>query len=80
MGVMTISMKKKDEENIRNLARKIYGNKKGAISRVISEAVKQRINEIEQEELRKRALYLLNNSKNLGKKYWKNREDLYDRA
>lgn len=78
MGVITISINKKDEENIRKLARQIYGNKKGAISKVISESVHYRIKEIEQGNLRKQALELLNKGHFMGKKYWKKREDLYE--
>ena len=39
MGTITISMKDQDEKILRNMAFKRYGKTKGAISKVITEAI-----------------------------------------
>ena len=78
MGIITISVNDEDEANIRKLAESRYGHKKGAISKVIAEAVHHDLIQSDDTKKRKHALELLEKGLHLGGKMF-NRDDLYDR-
>jgi len=78
MGVMTISLKKEDEEALRKLAKLKYGDKKGAIAKVIAEAVKRELTGQEQENARRRAIEIMEKGWNLKGWKYKGRDEFYD--
>lgn len=78
MGVMTISLKKEDEEAVRKLAKLKYGDTKGAIARVISEAVQKELEEQEQEKARQRAMAIMRKGLHLGGWKYTGRDEFYD--
>lgn len=78
MGTITISMKNMEEEKLRKLAFKKFGKKKGALSRVIIEAIKKFENE--EIDLDKRLIEIAKKGLHLGKvNIKKMREDMYGR-
>jgi hypothetical protein len=78
MGVMTISLKKEDEEALRKLAKLKYGDTKGAIAKVISEAIRKELAEREKREHYREAMRVLDKGVDL--KGWKytSRDEFYD--
>ncbi len=77
--VLTISVSEDVERKIRKLAKEKFGGKKGSIAKVISEAVEKQTVSKEQEELRKKALEMLEKGWDMGKILYKKREELYER-
>jgi hypothetical protein len=77
MGVMTISLKKEDDENVRKLAKLKYGNTKGAIARTIAEAVQRELSKEEDALRHKRLMELMQKGVKIGWTY-KNRNEFYD--
>jgi hypothetical protein len=78
MGVMTISLKKEDEDALRKLAKLRYGDRKGAISKTVGDAARAELTKLEVEDRRKRAMELIDSAGNRGGRLYKTRDELYD--
>ena len=78
MGVITISLNDETEKELRNLAKAHYAMKKGAMAKIITEAIKEWKEEQEQEKIKKEALARLEKGYNMGK-FTATREELHER-
>ena len=79
MGNVIIALSEKDEKLMRSLAKRIYGGKKGSLSKVVSEA----LHKFNQEDKRKKELddFIENYAGKLnlgGYKMYKHRDEIYD--
>lgn len=78
MGVITISLKDEDEQKLRQYAQQKYGSKKGAIARVIAEAVADKMGKDEVERIKREVLELLHKGFHLDIKKF-NRDEAHER-
>lgn len=79
MGTITTIVDDKVEEKFRTAVRNIFGDGKGKIGKAFTQAMKKWAEEVEQEEIRKKAIQRLEKGYHMGKILYKNRNDLYDR-
>lgn len=76
---ITISVDKETDVRLRRYAKNRYGKKKGALKRVIKEAVDSLISKDEQEKIRERSIKLLEKGISI-KNGWKfDRDELHER-
>ncbi|MDI6902854.1 MAG: hypothetical protein QMC77_03880 [Methanocellales archaeon] len=79
MGTITVNVKDEVEKDFREAASTLYGRKKGALGRAITEAMQNWVYVKKQKEIAKRELKLLNKGFNFGKKLYRSRDELYER-
>ena len=78
MGNVMLSIDEDTEKLLRRMAHKRYGGKKGALSKVASEAIR-RYNDDSEEKQREEFFAMLRKGQDLGGyKMYKNRSELYD--
>jgi hypothetical protein len=84
MGIITISLDKESEKKLRDSAKLIYGNKKGALSKTVMLGVEEINKKRKKEKDLKEFYYLLNNPIKIKDKYkgkkLPNREQLWTEA
>jgi len=78
MGTMTISINDETEQKLRKYAELKYGNKKGRLANVITEAIEDKINESEKKKAITEALEIMEKDFKVVKV--KHRSELYDRC
>jgi len=79
MGVITISLNDQTEKELRKLAKAKYSMKKGAMAKVITEALEKWKKQKEDEIIIKESLELLKKGFDMGKITYKNRAELHER-
>lgn len=79
MGIITLSIDDRTEQDFRRLAEKILGKRKGSLGEAATEAMNLWIREKTQEEIARDALELSEKAYHLGKRKFSSRKDLYDR-
>ena len=78
MGTITISVRDETEQRFRKAVRKTIGTGKGTLGKAVTEAMEKWVEELEQAEVRKRALATLEKGFQLGFKGYRKRSELYD--
>ncbi|MCD6247028.1 MAG: hypothetical protein J7J87_01155 [Candidatus Diapherotrites archaeon] len=79
MGNVTIALKGKSERLLRELAKEKYNNKKGALAKVISEALEQLAMNSRRKRAMERQFKWMDKGFEMGKVLVRKREDIYDR-
>jgi len=79
MGTMTISIDDAVEKKFRARAKKVFGERKGALGLAVTAAMDRWIAENDQEEIARSALALMERGQVLGTRKYRNRDDLHDR-
>ncbi len=79
MGTITISLKDETEKELRRLAMIKYQMKKGAMAKIITEALEEWTKQKEDEKIIKKSLSLLEKGFNMGKIKYKERAELHER-
>lgn len=79
MGNITLSLEDKGEEKARRIAKKKFGGKKGALSRVFSEGIRKLEGDEKRERSRKKLLEIMEKGYPMGKILYKHRSELYER-
>jgi len=79
VGIITLSIDDRTEQDFRRLAEKILGKRKGSLGEAATEAMNLWIREKTQEEIARDALELSEKAYHLGKRKFSSRKDLYDR-
>ena len=80
MGVMTISVDDETEAKFRKAAAERHNGRKGYLGDAITEAMNKWLEKKEQKRISEEAISLMEKGFNMGKKLYKNRDDLYERA
>jgi hypothetical protein len=80
MGTMTISIDDNVEKKFRARAKKIHGERKGALGQAVTEAMDLWIAENDQQEIAQSALALMETGHDLGTRKYRNRDDIHDRS
>jgi predicted transcriptional regulator len=80
MGTMTISVDDDVEKKFRTRAKKIYGERKGALGQAVREAMDLWVAEKDQQEIARSALALMETGHDLGTRKYRTRDDLHDRS
>ena len=78
MGIMTISVDDSIEERFRKAVAKKFGEEKGAISKGVEFGMEKVIEDVDLEDLRRRAIQRLEKGYKLGFKGYTNRSELYE--
>jgi hypothetical protein len=79
MGTMTISVDDHVEKEFRTRAKKVHGERKGALGLAVTEAMELWVAETDQHEIAQSALALMETGQDLGTRKYRTRDDLYDR-
>ena len=79
MGNITISLDDKREKKLRLLAKEKYNNRKGSMSKVLSEALDNMELEDLREQARQRLIAGMKRGFYMGKILIKSRDEIYDR-
>ncbi|MEK7539737.1 MAG: hypothetical protein AAB558_00625 [Patescibacteria group bacterium] len=79
MGTITATVDDNTEEKFRETVKNRLGAGKGKLGQAITDAMDKWVREVEQEELRKRALAKLETGFRMGKTLYKHRDELYGR-
>ncbi len=79
MGTLTIKVDEKIEKKFREEAVKKFGAKKGYLGSAVEDAMKLWLMQEEQEEIKKRALAMMEKGFDMGKILYKHREELWER-
>jgi hypothetical protein len=79
MGNITISLEEENERLLRKLAKEKYNNKKGALAKVISEALKSLAAKSRKKRAMERQFKWMDKGFEMGRILVKKREDIYDR-
>lgn len=79
MGNVTLGLSDSGESRLRRLAKKRYGNKKGALSLIVEDGLVQLEENHDRERARERLIANMENGFDGGAWKFKNRSELYDR-
>jgi predicted transcriptional regulator len=79
MGTLTISVDDDIERKFRDRAKKLHGDRKGALGQAVTEAMDLWVAEKDQQEIAQSALLLMKKGRKLGAKNYRTRGDLHDR-
>ncbi len=79
MGTMTISVDDNVEKKFRAKAKKVHGERKGALGQAVTEAMDLWIAETDQQEIAQSALALMETGHALGPRKYRTRDDLHVR-
>jgi hypothetical protein len=79
MGTMTINVDDTVEKKFRARARKVFGERKGALGLAVAAAMDRWVAENDQEDIARYALALMEKGQDLGARNYRNRDDLHDR-
>jgi len=79
MGTITISIDDEIEKKFRDRAKKVHGERKGALGQAVAEAMNLWVAEKDQQEIARDALLLMKKGHQLGAKNYRTRDDLHDR-
>jgi predicted transcriptional regulator len=80
MGTITISVDDDVEKKFRTRAKKIYGERKGALGQAVKEAMDLWVTEKTQQEIAEKALALMEQGYDLGARQYRTRDDLHERT
>ena len=80
MGTITISVDDDVEKKFRTRAKKIYGERKGALGQAVKEAMDLWVAQKDQQEIARSALALMETGHDLGTRNYRTRDDLHDRS
>lgn len=79
MGNITVSVTDRTESSIRRMAKEKFEGRKGALGKVIDEAIEKIEKEDERLEARKQMLKMMEKGFDMGKILYKERGELYER-
>lgn len=79
MGTITVAVEDSVETQFRKAVKDRLGIGKGKIGKAVTEAMKQWVYAVEQQDLRERALKRLEKGYNMGKILYKHRDELHER-
>ena len=80
MGTMTINVDDNVEKKFRAQAKKVHGERKGALGQAVKEAMDLWIAEKDQQEIAQSALALMETGQDLGTRKYRTRDDIHDRS
>jgi hypothetical protein len=79
MATITLTVDDSTERAFREVAHRVYGERKGSLGQAATEAMNLWVREKTQETLAREALELIERPLNLGKRSYHCRSDLHDR-
>ena len=79
MGIMTVSVDDHVEKKFRARAKKVHGERKGALGQAVTEAMDFWVAEKDQQEIAQSALALMETGHDLKTRKYRTRDDLHDR-
>jgi len=80
MATITISVDDDVEKQFRETAKRVIGNRKGFLGRVVTEAMRLWVQEKSQAEIARTALELMDKEYHLGTRRYSGRKELHDRS